>query len=560
MDQLRKLIAGLSLKQRISIGVAAIAIVACLVAFARWNRERDFKPLFSELTQEDAAAVVAKVREGGGEFRLSENGSTVLIPAAKVAETRLQLAAAGIPKSGRIGFELFDKTNFGVSDFTEQVNYHRALEGELERTVMALSEVEMARVHLTFPKDSVFVESREPAKASVLIKLKPGAHLSPQNVAAICQLASSSVEGLTPDAVSVVDMRGNLLSRPHRASPDGPDPDDAGLEYKGKIEREMLAKINATLEPLLGADKFHAGVSVECDFTSGEQSEETFDPNKSVMVNSQKTEDISGGNAVSGIPGTASNLPRPTSKPGGGMNGVTRRTENIAFQSSRTVRKMRLPQGSVKRLSVSVLVDNFVRFEGSGAKTKRLLEPPPPDRMKAIHDLVAGVVGFSTERGDQLVVESQPFESTRNWEPPPVATPPVGAPGVPVWLQNIMKNKMLLIGAGAGAFLVFVLLGLAVFMLLRRRKGKGVEIQKQIEASTTAPPADDVTKKMEAQLAEQSALRERQTADALHALKLPPVTTKKGEVLTKHILEEVKKDPKIVAQIIRSWVNEKNEK
>lgn len=564
MDQLKKLLAKLSLKQRVSIGVAVIAVVAGLVAFARWNRERDFKPLFSELTQEDAAAVVAKVREGGTEFRLSENGSTVLVPSGKVAEMRLQLAAAGVPKSGRIGFELFDKTNFGVSDFTEQVNYHRALEGELERTIMALSEVDQARVHLTFPKDSVFVESKQPAKASVLIKLKPGARLSPQNVSAICQLASSSVEGLTPDAVSVVDMRGNLLSRPHKPSPDGPDPDDAGLEYKGKIERELLAKINTTLEPLLGVDKFRAGVSVDCDFTSGEQSEEVFDPTKSVMVNSQKTEDVSGANGVSGVPGTASNLPRPTSKPGSGGNSVSRRTENIAFQSSRTVRRMRLPQGAVKRMSVSVLVDNLVRFEGVGPKAKRILEPPPPDRMKAIHDVVAGVIGFSTERGDQLVVESQPFESTRTLEPPPApAAPPVAGPsGGPVWLQNIMKNRMLLIGAGVGAFVLFLLLGAAVFLLLRKKKRRTIEIKAQIEAAAQAalPAADDVTKQMETQLAEQSAARERQTVEALNALKLPPPATKKGEVLTRHILEEVKKDPKVVAQIIRSWVNEGAEK
>ena len=561
MDQLKKLFASLSLKQRVSIGVAVIAVIACLVTFARWNRERDFKPLFSELSQEDAAAVVAKVREGGTEFRLSDNGSTVLVPSARVAEMRLQLAAAGVPKSGRIGFELFDKTNFGVSDFTEQVNYHRALEGELERTIMALAEVEQARVHITFPKDSVFVESKQTAKASVLVKLKTGAHLSPQNVMAIAQLAASAVDSLTPEAVSVVDMRGNLLSRPRKpVSPDGSDLDDSGLEYKGKIEKELLTKINTTLEPLLGVDKFRAGVSVECDFTSGEQSEETFDPTKSVMVNSQKTEDISGSTASAGIPGTASNLPRPVAKPAGAGNSVTRRTENIAFQSSRTIRKMRLPQGSIKRLSVSILVDNLVRFEGSGKKLKRILEPPPADRMKAIHDLVAGVIGMSADRGDQVVVESQPFEATRNWEPPPSAdTPAVPPSGGPSWLQNIKKNKMLLIGAAGGAFLLFVLIAVVAFKLLRGKKAAHVEIKGQIAASpeeAAKVAADEITKKMEAQLAEQAALRERNTTEALGALKLAPVTTKKGEVLTRHILDEVKKDPVVIAQIIRSWVSE----
>ena len=228
--------------------------MAGLAAFSRWNRERDFRPLYSALSPEDAAAVLAKVRESGSEFRLSDNGTVVLVPSAKVAELRLQLAAAGIPKSGRIGFELFDKTNFGASDFTEQVNYHRALEGELERSVMSLAEVEQARVHITFPKDSVFLESRQPAKASVLVKLRAGAQLSAQNVAAICQLTASAVEGLAPEAVSVVDMRGNLLNR--RAQALSPrtirEPSEAALDYRQKIEHDLLAKINTTLEPLLG--------------------------------------------------------------------------------------------------------------------------------------------------------------------------------------------------------------------------------------------------------------------------------------------------------------------
>src|SRR5271165_1649794 len=213
MDQLKRIFEALSWKQIVSILLAAAAVVAALSLLSRWNRERDFRPLYSELSPEDAAAVLSKVRESGTDVRLSENGATVLVPSVKVAELRLQLAAAGVPKSGRIGFELFDKTNFGASDFAEQVNYHRALEGELERSVMSLAEVEQARVHVTLAKDSVFVESRQPAKASVLVKLRNGMQLSPQNVVAICQLTASAVEGLAPEAVSVLDTRGNLLNR-----------------------------------------------------------------------------------------------------------------------------------------------------------------------------------------------------------------------------------------------------------------------------------------------------------------------------------------------------------
>src|SRR3984893_8737223 len=388
MEQMRRLFASLTWKQMLSLALAAGSVLTALSLFAHWNSERDFRPLHGALSPEDAGAVVAKVRESGSDYRLSDNGSAVLVPSGKVAELRLELAAAGVPKSGRIGFELFDKTNFGASDFTEQVNYHRALEGELERSVMALAEVEQARIHITFPKDSIFLESRQPAKASVLVKLRAGAQLSAQNVAAICQLTASAVDGLAPEGVSVVDMRGNLLNRARKAlSSDDAEPSEAALDYRQKIEHDLLAKVNSTLEPLLGDGKFRATASVECDFTSADQSEESFDPNKSVMVTSQKTEDISGGTLTAGIPGTASNLPRPASRPTTGAGGVTRRTENITYQTSHTVRHLRQPQGAVKRLSVSLLVDSDVRWEGSGAKAKRIVEPPSAEKLKAIHDM-----------------------------------------------------------------------------------------------------------------------------------------------------------------------------
>ncbi len=257
MDQIKRLLESLTWKQIVSLVLAAAAVIGGLAAFSRWNRERDFRPLYSSLAPEDAAAVLAKVRENGSEFRLSDNGSVVLVPSGRVAELRLQMAAAGLPKSGRIGFELFDKTTFGMSDFTEQVNYHRALEGELERSVMSLAEVEQARVHITFPKDSLFLDSQKPAKASVLVKLRPGTQLSRQNVAAICQLVASAVEGLLPEAVSVVDTRGNLLNRALKAaSPDDPEPSEEALEYRQKLERDVLAKIDQHARTAAGRRQF----------------------------------------------------------------------------------------------------------------------------------------------------------------------------------------------------------------------------------------------------------------------------------------------------------------
>lgn len=551
MDQIKRLLESLSWKQMLSLVLAAAAVITALAIFSRWNRERDFRPLYSSLAQEDAAAVLAKVRESGSEFRLSDNGSMVLVPSGRVAELRLQMAAAGLPKSGRIGFELFDKTAFGASDFTEQVNYHRALEGELERSVMSLAEVEQARVHITFAKETLFLDAREPAKASVLVKLRPGAQLGAQNVAAICQLAASAVDGLLPEAVSVVDTRGNLLNRARKpSSPGDPAPSEEALEYKQTLEHEVLAKINHTLEPLLGADKFRATASVECDFSSAEQSEESYDPNKSVIVTSQKTEEISGSSSSSGVPGTASSLPRPAPRPAGGGNAVTRRTENISYQSSHTVRHVREPVGAIQRMWVALLVDSEVRYEGSGAKAKRIVEAPSADKLKAIHDLVAGVIGFNSERGDQLVVETLPFESTLN----PEQLPPPAPPPAPVtWQEQFLKNKVFIVGVGAGAALLLGLLFLVMRMVRNTQPRGSVELPAELAAGPPVP--DQLQSQIENRLAEQAAQRQRQETEALNALKLPPVT-KKTEVLTKHISEQAKKDAASMTHVLRAWMSE----
>src|SRR5579864_8259521 len=295
MDQVKKLLSSLSASQLTAIVICAAAVVGGVMWFSHWQRESGMRPLYTSLAPEDAGAIVLKLRESGVDYRVTDNGTTLMVPDAKAPELRLEMAGLGLPKTGRIGFEIFDKTNFGITDFAEHVNYRRAVEGELERSIMAIAEVQQARVHVTLPKDSVFTDSREPAKASVLVGLRAGSSLSPQNVIAITNLVSSAVEGLSPESISVVDMHGNLLSRPRRDQlADGAQNTVAALDYRQAIERDLAVKINNTLEPLLGSDKFRTGVSAEVDMTSGEQSEETFDPTKSVMVTSQKTEDSSG--------------------------------------------------------------------------------------------------------------------------------------------------------------------------------------------------------------------------------------------------------------------------
>lgn len=490
-----------------------------------------------------------------------------MAPSGRIAELRLDLASSGLPKTGRIGFELFDKANFGATEFTERVNYRRALEGELERSIMTLSEVESARVHITFSRDSVFLESQQPAKASIIVRLRPGAHLSKQNVAAVTNLAASAVEGLSPDAVSLIDGQGNLLGRPRsqNAAADT-QPPDANLDYKQKLEADLVNKVNATLEPLLGANKFRTGITVDCDFTRSEQSEEALDPTKSVMVSSMKTDEETTTSAA-GVPGTASNLPRPTARPAGSGSGVSHHTENITYQTSRTVRHTILPQGAIKKVSVSILLDQDVRWQGVGVKAKRTIDPPSPEKLKVIKELIAGVVGMTPERGDQVLVESLPFEATLNAEPPPAPSPvPVTpASNLPPWLTPYMNNpKMLIIAAGSGAGILLLLSALLYFLFRRKKKARvSVEAQSAIAGQPDAAAlpgaagaAEALSQQMQDKLAAQEALQAQADQAALTSLKLPTVTTKKSEVLVKHLRESVTKDTPGSANILRSWLTE----
>jgi len=472
------------------------------------------------------------------------------------------------------------------------VNYRRALEGELERSIMAISEVQQARVHVTLPKDSVFTDAREPAKASVLVGLRPGTRLSSPNVLAITNLVSSAVEGLAPESVSVVDMSGNLLSRPRRESlADGAQMTGAVLEYRQALEHDLAVKINSTLEPLLGADKFRTGVSADIDMTSGEQSEETFDPSKSVMTSSQKLEDQTGTTRVSSSPpGTAANLPpqqstlsnapqqppaatQPAQQPGqtgqpgqpgqpggnqstaqqtpprtgGNTTSTTRRSESITYQTSRITKHLKIPQGTVKRLSIAVLVDQGSRMEGQGAQAHRVVIPPDTEKLKAIQTLVGTLVGLDTTRGDQLTVEALPFDNSMNLDPGSLPAPvPQKKPDELFSIETLKKNPALLWGSVGGAVLV---IGLVVFAMVRMTRGNrrvSVETHEALPAvdtyaglppgKTGAPPGTATT------LGEPS--------------RFPALLPSRTEQLLTQLQENSRNNPEAWANILRGWLAE----
>jgi flagellar M-ring protein FliF len=601
LEQIRELWLRLTMRQRIVIGIVAVLLVAGILVGSREHKEQSFKPLFQNVAGEDAGPVVNRLREMGVEFRLADNGSTIKVPAERLDELRIQMASAGLPKTGRIGFELFDSANFGASEFSEQVNFHRAIEGELERSVMSLSEVEQARVHITFAKNSIFLERREAAKASVLIKLRPGAKLSPQNIQAVTHLTASAVEGLAPEQVSVLDMRGNLLSRPKKEDPNGAEPSEAILAYRTSLEKDLLRKIQETLEPAVGVDRFRATVSLDCDLASGDQSEETYDPTRSVMVTAQRSEDGSGIPGPSGVPGTPSNLPRPTSRPGtGGTTTAYRKSENTTFQTSRVVRRIQFPQGQIKRLSVSVLLDHVVRQNGK----QRILEAPSPERLKSIRDVVAAAVGYQEDRGDLLIVEALPFAASLDpgeLSPPPAPKPRVTLPGfIPDWLRIPLEGhaQWLVEQPWLPVLIVAIVIALLAmpFLLLRwvlrsvkayrvRLAEKKLLRQAQAEAqkivesaplenrqsgelppptqteefdtlSLDSPEANEEMRRLRDQLAKDAKDRDRLTLEAIQSLRPGEVQISRMDILQKFIAEQVEKEPERMAHIVRAWLRE----
>ena len=571
MNQIRELFDSLSLRQKISIGAALVAVLGGIFWFIQDHRDKDFKLLFKDMAAEDAGQLTTRLREKNVEYKIGEDGSSIYVRSAKLSELRLDLAAQGLPRTGRIGFEIFDKTNFALTEFAEQVNYQRALEGELERTVASLREVEHARVHLTFAKQSIFQDNRKPAKASVVLKLRTGARLSPASVQAVVFLLSSAVEGLSPEDVSLIDHNGSLLSRPRKSHTPEEEFPEILLEYRQKLEKDMLAKVNATLTPLLGEERYRAGVTVDCDMTSAEASEEVYDPEKAVVTSEQKTEDSSGIPLASGVPGTPTSLPRPTSRPASAQTGTQRKTESTNYQASRSIRRTKIPQGQIKRISLSVLLDQEMRWEGIGPKAKRIFDVPSPEKIKAIKEVVSASIGLVADRGDVVIIETLPFDATLRVQAPAAALPP--APPKPLFeipdfllkiLPPPLKDPVALLAAVIAAGVLLLVLGLAFFWFLNKRKKGKVAAQTAavaaaVQSSNLSPEAieslqEDDGRSFEERLAEQQSKQKRLEQNELARLKMPEVTTQKGKILQQHITDEAQKDPVMIAQILRSWL------
>lgn len=380
-------------------------VISLLLIFS-WAQRPTYQILFSNVGEADSGMIIQKLKELKVPYQVE--GAGILVPSDKVYELRLQLAAQGLPQGGGVGFEIFDKTNFGTSDFVQKLNYRRAIQGELSRTIQSLSEIETCRVHLAVPERSLFVEKESKPSASIMVKLKPGRTLAQNQVQGIVHLVSSSVEGLSPEEVTVIDNRGGMLTRP--AQDGAGNLNNSQLELQRTYEKEIESRVVNILEPITGKNKVRAKVFAALDFTKMEKTEEKYDPNSQVVRSEQKNQEKSTGATPGGVPGTSSNLPnkKPAAIAGSGA-AAQKQSEVTNYEISKVVSRVVSPGLEMKRVSVAVVVDgSYAAVQGS--KTKKYT-PRPADEMKRYEDLVKNAVGFSQERGDEVRVVNMPFET-----------------------------------------------------------------------------------------------------------------------------------------------------
>ncbi|NEG57561.1 flagellar basal-body MS-ring/collar protein FliF [Pantoea agglomerans] len=558
------LLARLRANPRIPLIVTAAAVVAIVIAMVLWAKQPSYSVLYNNLTDEDGGAIVTQLTQMNIPYRFAENGGALMVPEANVHELRLRLAQQGLPKGGSVGFELLDKEKFGISQFSEQVNYQRALEGELARTIESLGPVKSARVHLAMPKPTLFVREQKAPSASVTLTLQPGRALDEGQIQAIAHMVSSSVAGLPPGNVTVVDQTGRLLTRSDSA---GRDLNDAQLKYASEVEARYQQRIEAILNPILGQGNVHAQVTAQINFDTAEQTDEKYQPNanpsnSAIRSRQTSTSDQSGSPYPGGVPGALSNQPAPantapvttpnnTAANGQNANGQnangqnnaannanqttstaaasagptnSRRDDTVNYELDRTIRHTKVNVGDVQRLSVAVVV-NF-RADDKG-KAVALNE----QQLKQIEDLTREAMGYSQNRGDSINVVNSQFNTTE-----PVTT------DLPFWQQQSFFDQLM----NAGKWL---LIALVAFILYRklvrphlvRKQAAEKAAAEAVAARATEQPEEEA---FNVQLSKDELDQERKSNNRMSA-----------EVMSQRIRDMSENDPRVVALVIREWMS-----
>lgn len=411
-------------QQKLGLMLAVAAIVALVAGLWMWGQTPDYRVLYSNLSDRDGGSIIASLQQMNVPYKFAEGGGALLLPANQVHEVRLRLASQGLPRGSLVGFELMENQKLGVSQFLEQVNYQRAQEGELARSIQSLAAVQGARVHLAMAKPSVFAREQQKPGASVLLNLYPGKTLDAAQVSAIVHLVSSSVPDMPVKNVTVVDQQGNLLSANNEGTGNAPL-DPSQLKYIQQIEQSYVKRIEAILAPITGASNVRAQVAADVDFSQSENVAEIHKPNQnptnSAVRSQQSTEATSSGQGAGGVPGALSNQPpapasapvnAPAGAPADGGNPVAaapvnlRKDSTVNYEVDKTIRHTRQQVGSIKRLSVAVVV-NHRKITDSAGKTS--FKPLAEAEMQQINGLVKEAMGFNQERGDSLNVANSAF-------------------------------------------------------------------------------------------------------------------------------------------------------
>ncbi|MEO7270420.1 MAG: flagellar basal-body MS-ring/collar protein FliF [Vicinamibacterales bacterium] len=555
----------MSPSQRASLAAAFAVVVLVMGGSTYWLNRTDYALLFADVDPEAANDIVTKLKAQKVAYQLDNGGRAIRVPASRVDELRLEFTSGGLPSSGRIGFEIFDRTAFGATEFLEQINYRRALEGEIARTIGTISEVAGARVHIAMARTSLFASKEQPAKASVVLKLRGNRPLSNGIVQGIANLVASSVEGLRPEAVVILDSFGRPLAKPA-----GSDDEPAGgmqMERQQQIERDLTTKVASLLEPVVGANRARVNVSVRLDAQSEEATEEKWDPNSAVIRSRQATGDVAGGGAtVQGLAGSRANLPgqipvataADTAKTPATADGTattppatpvpaaaqssasaalpmpSRGSETTNYEISKVVRHTIRPRGEIARLSVAVILDNeSVETKNADGTTAHSTRSRKPEDVQKIQSLVAAAVGLDAARGDLLTIENVPFEEI-----------PVDVAPTPTMWQKVAPQAY----EGGRVLGVVALAALAFFMfvkpLMRRATVTTVPVETPSLPEYQARTVRDLEGVISAQL---DAAADEKSAERM---KLP--------VLTKRLAQLSAKEPEHAARLIRMWMSQEN--
>jgi flagellar M-ring protein FliF len=525
LKQVSEMVAGLTIGQRLMFVLGAALVGATLWVFVWLIGKPKYTTLYSGLRPAEAQSLGSRLAVKSIPYELSPDGASILVPADKLDSSRLETAAQGLPRNARMGFELFDTPNWAGSDFTEKVNFQRALEGELERTLQTLSEVEAVRVHLAMPRESLFTEQEHEAKAAVIVRTR-GGRLSEQAQAAVPQLVASAVDKLRPENVTVVDADSNTpLLRPR----------GAGGQGSYDLDEELAKTLVRTLEPVVGAEHVRASVHVEYDLSTSENTEEVYDPKAAATLSLQKSEETMGGALPAGVPGTASNVPgaaSPAVTASIQQDKQSSRSESSTYAISKSIRRVVQPAGRLKRIAAAVLVDDAMQIEEKNGKKSTSRRKRTADEMKELEQLARAAIGVDAARGDILAVENLSFQELP-------AEKPV-APGPLDRSRRMVQDWSWLL-----RYFGIAALFLIVYLLLLR------PVKKQIVDAFRSLPTR-LTRTVNTETASLTG-----TGTTSEAAALPGAEqAKRADVLKHQLTEKVKAEPAVASRLVQSWIRE----